>query len=357
MPHREIALHRLARLEDVGHDVAQRIAGRRPHVHVHAEPIERSVQLDLERRLQVHAGKRRHEPRDFRNRQLVGRDLQVQVRLRQVVLHGAIDRQRRFGRPERQLLDVHRVVVHRHAARQRVQRDRRLRAAERHMRDFNRVPNGLVLERQLRVDVIEPLRHFDAARPDRSVDDHRAVADANLFDRDRSARPLSVGLLRLLLHQPAQLPRVAFAPQVDDRLVQPNLVDRQPFRDELEHVVVEAEVLDGHDLAAVHRDADVLHLDAGEQIPGEPFDRHRAVQIQIRLADDVAAQPVLEPRGLRHDDGRGRRADDEREHDDEHVNEALDDPHQNACPMEKWMRQRRLCGCPLTSRPGIGLSW
>ena len=47
------------------------------------------------------------------------------------------------------------------------------------------------------------------------------------------------------------------------------LLDRQSLRDQLEHVVVDAEVFDGHDLAAVHRHADVLQLDAEEQIAAE----------------------------------------------------------------------------------------
>ena len=46
-----------------------------------------------------------------------------------------------------------------------------------------------------------------------------------------------------------------------------------PARDHLEDVVVEAEVLDRDDLGAVHRDADVLHLDAEEQVAAQPLDR------------------------------------------------------------------------------------
>ena len=59
----------------------------------------------------------------------------------------------------------------------------------------------------------------------------------------------------------------------------------------------------------------------------EPLDRQLAVQVPVRFAHDEAAQPVLEPGRLRHDDRRRRRSDDEREHDDERVNEPSDNPH------------------------------
>ena len=45
-----------------------------------------------------------------------------------------------------------------------------------------------------------------------------------------------------------------------------------------------------------------FQLDAEEQVAAEPLDRQRAVQVLVRFAHDVAAQPVLEPRRLRHDD-------------------------------------------------------
>ena len=177
----------------------------------------------------------------------------------------------------------------------------------------------------------------------------------------------------LLLDQPADRPGVAFAPQIQDRLVQADVVDREALRNQLEHVVVEAEILHRHDLAAVHRHADVLQLDAEEQIAAEPLDRQRAVQILIRLAHDVAAQPVLEPCGLRDDDRRRRRADEQRQHDQQHVNEP---PHESACrltrahshahddpsciserlPDAEMDAPPAVCGSPFTSSPGIGLS-
>ena len=105
------------------------------------------------------------------------------------------------------------------------------------------------------------------------------------------------------------------------------MVERHPARDQLEDVVIETEILDGDDLVTVHRDADVLHLDAEKQVAAEPSDRQLAVQVLVRFADDVAAHPVAEPGGLRHDNRGGRRADDQRHHDQQHVHESSNNPH------------------------------
>ena len=65
------------------------------------------------------------------------------------------------------------------------------------------------------------------------------------------------------------------------------------------------------DRLAVHRDVDVLELDAEEQIPVKPADRQPTVHVVVRLPDDEPAQPFLEPRRLRHDDRHRRDADDQ----------------------------------------------
>ncbi|MBW8861914.1 MAG: hypothetical protein JF601_06020 [Acidobacteria bacterium] len=195
------------------------------------------------------------------------------------------------------------------------------------MGDLDRVANRLVLERQLCIEVLELLRHRHAARAHRRVDRDFAVGNLDRVDRDRLARTAAVGFGLLLLDQPAQLPGVAVAPQVDDRFIQPDLVNRQALRDQFEDVVLQAEILDGDHLAAAHRDADVLHLDAEEQVAAEALDRQRAVQVLVRLRDDEAAQPVLEPGRLRHDHRGRRRPDDERQHEDQNVSKTSDNPH------------------------------
>jgi hypothetical protein len=175
--------------------------------------------------------------------------------------------------------------------------------------------------------VIETLGHLNARRPDRRLDDHRSVGDADGVDGNRIRGPPAIGFSLLFLHEAAERPGIAVATQIDHRLIETNRIDRQPLREQLEHAVIEPEVLDRHDLAAVHRHTDVFHLDAEEQIAAQPFDRQRAVQIQVGLAHDVAAQPVLEPRRLRDDDRGRRRANHERQDEHQHVREPLHDAH------------------------------
>src|SRR5207344_2623669 len=97
----------------------------------------------------------------------------------------------------------------------------------------------------------------------------------------------------LLLDQPRDRPGIAFAAQVQRRLVEPDFVDEQSLREELEDAVVEAEILDGHDFAAVQRDGNAFHLDTEEQVPAEPLNRDLAVQEPVRFPYDVPAKPVL----------------------------------------------------------------
>src|SRR5262249_58033114 len=132
----------------------------------------------------------------------------------------------------------------------------------------------------------------DAAGTDLRIDGDLAVGNLDRVDRDRPAGTAAIGFALLLLHEPAQLPGIAVAAQIDHRLVEPDLVDRQAAGDQLEQVVFQAEILHRDDLASIHRNADVLEFDAEEQVAAQAFDRQRAVQVLVRLRDDEAAQPV-----------------------------------------------------------------
>ena len=85
-----------------------------------------------------------------------------------------------------------------------------------------------------------------------------------------------------------------------------------PFEMNLEDAVVDLERLDRDDALTRDVDRDVADRDAEEQVAAEPADRQLAVQILLRLADDVAAQPVAEPGRLRHDEREGDDADQQR---------------------------------------------
>ena len=159
--HRHLARDRLPGCHQVRDQGAAHLTGRRLHVHLDLERVERAICLHVERRLQLDPGEGRHQPRDLGQREFVRRDLQVVNRRRQILLHGAVHRQRAFRRPQRQLLYKHCVVFHGDAARQRVHRECGLGAAERHLRNLDRVAHRLVLERQLRIQMIEALRYFN----------------------------------------------------------------------------------------------------------------------------------------------------------------------------------------------------
>jgi hypothetical protein len=73
-------------------------------------------------------------------------------------------------------------------------------------------------------------------------------------------------------------------------------------------------------------------FDAEEQVAAKALDRQRPVQILVCLRDDESAQPVLEPRRLRHDHRRGGCADDEREHENQNVSQTPDNPHRPWSP-------------------------
>ena len=60
------------------------------------------------------------------------------------------------------------------------------------------------------------------------LDHDRRVADADVVDGDGRLRALAVGFLLLFLDQPGDRPRVSVAPEIHDRPVQPDVVDRQP---------------------------------------------------------------------------------------------------------------------------------
>src|SRR5262249_31321639 len=84
----------------------------RLHVHVDAKLVERPADFDLELRLQLDAGECRDQARNLRERQLVRADLEVERRFFEVVLHGPVERQRRLGGAQRQLVHEQGVALY-----------------------------------------------------------------------------------------------------------------------------------------------------------------------------------------------------------------------------------------------------
>ena len=111
----EVAGYRLPRCLQIRSDLAPHVARGRLDVHIDAEPIQRSRRFDLKPRLQLDAGERRDDARDFRQRQLVRADLEVEHRLVEIVLDRALERQRGFSRLQLELFDKNGIVTHRDA--------------------------------------------------------------------------------------------------------------------------------------------------------------------------------------------------------------------------------------------------
>src|SRR5690606_11254519 len=102
---------------------------------------------------------------------------------------------------------------------------------------------------------------------------------------------------------------------------------------------------------------EVRELHAEEQIAAELPDRQLAVEVLFRLADDVAAEPVLEPGCLRHDQRHRRDAHDQGAGEGNDLEQTSGGAHQNACPMLKCTRKWRGSGSPSTSSPSRGFNW
>ena len=140
----------------------------------------------------------------------------------------------------RRAIEIQRIVTHGDAARQRVQREIRVRSAERHVADVHRVTNRFVLKRGAGVQPLEPRRHVHPLSRGGIVNHDRSIADADLLQGDGALRPGTVGFLLLPLDEPRDRPRISRAPQVDDRLVHAQLRDRDALRDHLQRVVLDA---------------------------------------------------------------------------------------------------------------------
>ena len=319
-PHVHVARDRLLWSVGVGHQPRPPFTRGRTHVERDSEAAERAVERERERGRQRPSRERRQHGGELRHRQLLRRDLQLVHRRGQVVLDCAVDGDRAFGRAHGDTVQVQRVVAHRDAARQRVERQVGARPAKRHVGDVHRVTNGLVVKRHAGVEPFEPRRHVHPPRRGGIVDHDRSVADADLLEGNRASRARSIGFPPLPLDDPGDGPSIVRAPEVDDRLIETQLRDRDPPGDHLERVVFDADVPDSHRLTAVERQGDVLQLDPVEQVAAEACDRQPAVEVLVGLLDDVAAEPVAEPGGLRrHQRGRAG-ADHQHERDHQSSN-------------------------------------
>ena len=227
-------------------------------------------------------------------------------------MNHAVDRQRALAGLEEQLVDVEIVVFGRERAGQLLDGQVRRLAAEIELLQRDAVVHGGVGERGFQVERVNP-RGYPVGRRWRAIVYRQAAIDnLDIRQRDRLARALPIGFLRLPLDQPPEIPAAGIAPQQHVRLVDANLFDRHALRHQLRETVLDLHLLQRQDVLAIYGDRHIAELDAVEQVPAKAPDRHGAIHVLSRLSDDVLAQPVAEPRRLRHDQRQRDDADEER---------------------------------------------
>ncbi len=225
---------------------------------------------------------------------------------------------------ERDPVEVQVVFPNGNLAGQLLHREVRRRAAEAELVERHRVVHRRVLEPGLHVEPFDPARERERSGGRAIVDRHARVDHLDDRQGDRAVRPLAVGFLPLPFDEPREVPAVLVAGEAHHGTIDLDLVEHDAGRHELEHAVVDRQRLDGDDPLArdVHRH--VGEIDPEEQVAAETADRQLAVQVLLRLAHDVAPDPVPEPRRLR-DDERQRHDADEQRADERHDSEKTAD--------------------------------
>ncbi len=225
---------------------------------------------------------------------------------------GSADAQRGLLGPQRQVLNRETVLVPPDDAREIVDPDIRILASQRDVRDGHLQLVRVAGQADRGVDLVEHLRDVDARCPHRlPLQMQGPVTDPDLADLDRPPVLWCVRIRRLRLHQLAEVPSPRRLLHVQRRLVETDVIEDQVSANERQQAVVEADILERDHGLAVHRDVDILHLHAEEQVAVEAANRQAAIHVVVGLANDEASQPFLEPGRLRHDHRHRRGADDQ----------------------------------------------
>ncbi len=320
----DIAAHRDIRRLRIGGDLALNLAGFGGDVEVERQRLQRPLRLDVDRGMKIVAGGGRDEAADLRQRDVPGgRD--VQSWSAQVFFDDAVDRQRRFSGLQRELLDVEIVVALRQHPGEVPDRERRGGRLEVELLERDGVVHRLVLEGRLDVETRHLPRQFQRRILGAVVDRHRGIVDFDRRQRDRPARPLAIRLLRRRFDQPGNVPALRVPHDPQHRPIELDLIEDDALRGDFEHAVIELDRLDGNHPLARDVDRDIGEVDAEQQVAAETADRLRSpFRVLLRFADDIASQPVLEPRRLRHDQGERDHPDHERADEGDHLQHPAD---------------------------------
>jgi hypothetical protein len=151
---------------------------------------------------------------DLRQRR-AARARQVDNPRAEVLLDHSLDRERGLGRLHGEPIDIQIVVANGDLPRELLQKNLGIGSAQAQRPQIDRIVDRRVLEAGIDVQSIDAARGGIRGRPDSIVDLEAAVGDADRWQRNRTARTFAVRLAPLRLDQPAEIPALRIAVQMD----------------------------------------------------------------------------------------------------------------------------------------------
>ena len=156
--------------------------------------------------------------------------------------------------------------------------------------------NGVVVERQRRIERGEMRRHVSRAEIERVVQQDVAVDDFYALNVDGPFRSCAFLLLRFASDQRTQIPSAVGLLSTDNsRSRQANAPNHNARLKELPEAVAERNFIDHDHRLAIARQLDLTEAEAAQQRSFEPADRQGCGEVLIRLTDDQSPDAVFGP--------------------------------------------------------------
>ncbi len=284
------------------------------------QTVERPVEPDVDGRPQLHRPDRGKHLADFRDRQGIRMDVESKHRSGAILPDGAVHLQGRFRRVERDAAELKIVAAELHQTDSARDDDVGVSRGERKPGDVEREVARPVSKRQTGLDRLERDRLLTGPG-------HREgpVVDCDLADRNRPAFGVRLVLL-LALDEAPEVPPAGVVMHGDDGTRHVDAIDDDAFRDHVSDAVSRNDPVDRDDREAVHHHAHVVDLHALIEVAAQPSERQRGVEALVQGANDVPAQPLLEPRAF---DSHGRHERDAHDDRQDHRDDA-EDPEEPA---------------------------
>ncbi len=318
--HGHPAVERSVRIGQVGDALRGDVARRGLQVEVRLQTVERSVDPDVDGRLQPHRPDRGKHLADFSDRQGIRMHVESKHRSGAILPDGAVHLQGRFRRVERDAAELKIVPAELHQTDSARDDDVGVSRSERKPGDVEREVARPVSKRQTGLDGLERDRLLTGPG-------HREgpVVDCDLADRNRPAFGVRLVLL-LALDKAPEVPPAGVVMHGDDGTRHVDAIDDDAFRDHVSDAVSRNDPVDRDDREAVHHHAHVVDLHALIEVAAQPSERQRGVEALVQGANDVPAQPLLEPRAF---DSHGRHERDAHDDRQDH-RDAAEDPEEPA---------------------------